>query len=37
MKPKGIEQINRFKNIPLTPDEQLAFAAGAQGVIAHIN
>ena len=28
--PKAIEQINRFKSIPLTPDEQLAFAAGAR-------
>ncbi len=28
--PKAIEQINRFKSIPLTPDEQLAFAVGAR-------
>jgi len=28
--PKVIEQINRFKSIPLTPDEQKAFAAGAR-------
>lgn len=28
--PKVIEQINRFKSIPLTPDEQLAFAHGAR-------
>ena len=28
--PKAIEQINRFKSIPLTPDEQLAFASGAR-------
>jgi hypothetical protein len=28
--PKAIEQINRFKSIPLTPEEQLAFASGAR-------
>jgi hypothetical protein len=28
--PKAIEQINRFKSIPLSPDEQLAFASGAR-------
>jgi len=31
--PKAIEQINRFKNIPLTPDEQLAFASGARELL----
>jgi len=28
--PKAVEQINRFKSIPLTPDEQLAFASWAR-------
>ena len=28
--PRAFEQINRFKSIPLTPDEQIAFAVGAR-------
>ena len=28
--PKALRQINRFKNIPLSPAEQLAFATGAR-------
>ena len=31
--PKAIEQINRFKSIPLTPGEQFAFAAGAKELL----
>lgn len=31
--PKAIEQINRFKSIPLTPAEQEAFAAGARELL----
>lgn len=31
--PKAIEQINRFKGILLTPDEQIAFAAGAKELL----
>ena len=31
--PKAIEQINRFKDILLTPDEQIAFASGAKELL----
>jgi len=31
--PKVIEQINRFKSIPLSPEEQVAFASGAKELL----